>query len=228
MDRKARCEKNAKCPRTYININNIYRYQSPMSKQHNFGTLASAALLLLGTSAHVNAANDNATMLFSANIVAATCSVGTTHSQIDFGNYLPEDFKGLKAFQPISSRVFTLDLSNCKAVTGAAGVSAGVEVVGTPSPVDNKVFNDNVTQNVGILISELDGNGKPDLGNPILANQRLEMAAGTTTAPLGPDNMNNLQLPLAASLVPIVAGSALSNTDIGQVKSQITFQFYYQ
>ncbi|MGK8665343.1 fimbrial protein [Serratia marcescens] len=175
-------------------------------------SLTSAVALLLAGSGAVQASS-NAQLTITANVVAATCDVSLSKSNLDLGNFPKSAFSTVATPVNGSVKTFTVGLSNCETPT-AAGDTASLIVSGQTLGGNPNIFNSTET-NTGIMLSEVATPAKY-----ITAGQKLTIAtAGTTPAS---SDFN-------AKLLTLQAGLASTSTtpDTGAVSAPILFSFAY-
>lgn len=175
-------------------------------------TLAPVALVLLATSG-VSMAASNAQMTITANVVAATCDVSVSNSNLDLGNFSKSSFLGVAT--PVASSVknFTVGLSNCEAPK-AAGDTAKVVISGQTLGGNPNMFNSTGT-NTGVMISPVSAPNQY-----IKAGDNLLIATAADPAAVG--DFNGKALSLQAGLA-----STSTTPDIGLVSAPVVFSFVY-
>ena len=179
-------------------------------------SLAPAAVILLAAGNYAHAAT-NAQLTITANVVASTCDVSLSTSNLDLGNYSPKDFKAAGAAKPIaaSQKTFTVGLSGCE--TPEAGATAGVTVSGQTLAGNPNIFNASGT-NAGVMLSIVDA------ADTYFTNgQKLELAKAGETAPTDASDFNGKTMSLKVGL----ASASADNVDIGAVSAPILFSFAY-
>lgn len=177
-------------------------------------TLTPAALLLLAVAGGAQAAN-NAQIVITGNVVAATCDVSASTNTLDVGNHTPAEFTSVAIPVTTNQRQFTVGLSNCQTPLAANDV-AGLVVNGQTLAGNPNIFNSSGT-NTGVMLSLASA---PTTF--ITAGQKLDIATATTT-PLNASDFNGKTLTFNAAL----ASSSTTGVDLGSVNAPITFQFAY-
>lgn len=175
-------------------------------------TLAPVVLAVLVGTNMAQAAN-NAQMTVTANVVAATCDVSLSTTNLDLGNYSKTAFTAIATPVATSIRNFTVGLSNCEAPT-TAGDKANLIVSGQTLGGNPNMFNTTGT-NTGIMLSET---SSPTAY--ITTGQKLSVATAGATPAAGDFNAKSLSLQ---------AGLASTSTtpDLGLVNAPILFSFAY-
>ena len=178
----------------------------------NLLTLAPAALLLMAAAGGAQAAS-NAQMTITANVVAATCDVSLSTTNLDLGNYTSSQFGAVATPIAASVKPFTVGLSNCQTPL-AADDTAGLVVSGQTLGGNPNMFNTTGT-NTGIMLSQVSAPGVY-----FTNNQKLNVATAGSTPATGDFNAKTLSLQ---------AGLASTSTtaDLGAVSAPILFSFAY-
>lgn len=170
------------------------------------------AVLFAGTGiAH---AASNGQMTITANVVAATCDVSISNSNLDLGNHSKAAFTEVATPIVDSVKSFTVGLNNCDSPSIAVGDQASLVVTGQTLGGNPNIFNSTGT-NTGIMLSQV---ATPT--NYISSGQKLTVATASTNPTEGDFNAKvlSLQAGLAStSLTP----------DIGMVSAPILFSFAY-
>ena len=177
-------------------------------------TLTPTALLLLTMAGGVQAAS-NTTIHITGTVVAATCDVSASTTNLDLGNYRPSQF--LTPATPVASsqRQFTVGLSNCQTPL-AVSDTANLLVTGATLGGNANIFSDSGT-NTGVMLSLV--SSPTDF---ISSGDKLLVA--TATAITDATDFNGQTLSFNAGLA---SSSSLANVDLGTVSAPITFQFAY-
>lgn len=195
----------------YIHIDSIQiQYMVNIMRKSLF-IIAPVAFALLAGIGPAQAAS-NAEITITANVVAATCDVSISKSNLDLGNYSKTQFT--TAATPIAGSVktFTLDLSNCEDPKAADSV-AGLTVTGQTLSGNTNIFNSTGT-NTGIMLSL-----PSSPSTYITAGETVDFANTATTAA----DLNGQTLTLQAGL----ATTSTTAPDIGQVSAPVLFSFVY-
>lgn len=159
-------------------------------------------------------AASNAQMTITASVVAATCDVSLSNSNLELGNFATTQFTGGVAV-PVSSSIkpFTVGLSNCEAPK-SAGDTANLVISGQTLGGNPNVFNSTGT-NTGIMISQV---SSPN--NYIKAGDKLKVA--TAADPATASDFNGKIVSLQAGVA-----STSATPDIGIINAPILFSFAY-
>lgn len=175
-------------------------------------TLAPVVATLLAGSGVAQAAS-NAQMTITANVVAATCDVSLSNTNLDLGNYSKSAFTSVATPVTQSVKTFTVGLSNCE-TPAKAGDKASLIVTGQTLGGNPNIFNSTGT-NTGVMISEV---ATPTAY--ITSGQKLAVATAGATPAAGDFNAKSIRLQ---------AGLASTSTtpDIGLVNAPVLFSFAY-
>ncbi|MEQ0077193.1 hypothetical protein [Klebsiella sp. CN_Kp116] len=156
----------------------------------------------------------NAQMTITSNVVASTCDVSVSNTNLDLGNFNKSAFQAVGVAKPITSSIknFTVGLSNCE--TPTAGGVARLKVTGQTLAGNSNIFNSTGT-NTGIML-----NLKDQANVYINAGDKLDIATAGDTPTSGDFNGKTLSLQ---------AGLASSSTtpDIGEINAPVLFSFIY-
>lgn len=180
--------------------------------RYPLSALNPVALMLFAATGSVHAAS-NAQMVITGNVVAATCDVSLSTSNLDLGNHTPAVFTVVAKPVPQSLKTFTLGLSNCQAPL-AANDTANVTVSGQTVAGNPNIFNSSGTD-TGVMLSTV---LRPN--DYINAGSKLEIASAKST-PAASD-FNAKTITLQAGLA-----STSATPQIGTVNAPVLFSFTY-
>jgi len=177
--------------------------------------MAPAAVILLAATNYAHAAT-NAQLTVTANVVASTCDVSLSTSNLDLGNFSPKSFKAAGVAKPVSEsqKTFTVGLSDCE--TPEANATAGLMVSGQTLAGNPNIFNASGT-NTGVMLSSV-ANADQFFKN----GEKLVLAKANGTDPAAGD-FNGKTVSLKVGL----AAASTDNIDIGTVSAPILFSFAY-
>lgn len=180
--------------------------------RYRLSALTPVALMLFAATGSVHATS-NAQMVITGNVVAATCDVSLSTSNLDLGNHTPAAFTQVAKPVPGSIKTFTLGLSNCQAPL-AAGDTANVTISGQTVGGNPYIFNSSGTD-IGVMLSLV---SKQD--DYISAGTKLEIAKAQGTP--APSDFNAKTITLQAGLA-----STSAAPQIGTVNAPVLFSFTY-
>lgn len=175
-------------------------------------TLVPVAMVILASTGAAKAAS-NAQMTITGNVVASTCDVSVSNSNLDLGNFAKSSFTTIATPVADSIKPFTVGLSNCDAPT-AAGDQAKVVISGQTLGGNPNMFNSTGT-NAGVMISLV---STPNAF--VKAGDNLLVA--TASDPASVADFNGKAISLQAGL----ASTSLT-PDIGAVNAPVIFSFAY-
>lgn len=178
----------------------------------NTFALTSVALALLATSS-VSLAATNAQMTITGDIVAVTCDVSVSNSNLDLGNFKESDFSAIATPIAASVKKFTVGLNNCG--TPTASKIAGVTVRGQTLGGNPTIFNSTGT-NTGVMMKVA---GSSDY---VAAGDTIDIATADATTPVAGD-FNGKTISMEAGLAKSVTAA-----DLGHINAPVIFSFAYR
>lgn len=177
-------------------------------------TLPPAALLLLTLVNGAQAAS-NTTVQITGSVVAATCDVSSSTTNLDLGNYTPGDFTAVATPIADSVQQFVVSLTNCQNPLEIDD-TANLVVAGTTLGGSTNIFNTSGT-NAGVMLSQT---STPTA----FINTGDKLLVSTATKTTDASDFNGKSLRFNAGLA---SSSSLNGVNIGTVSAPITFQFVY-
>lgn len=177
-------------------------------------TLTPAALLLL-TLANGAQAASNTTVQITGSVVAATCDVSSSATNLDLGNYTPSEFTTVATPITGSMQQFSVSLTNCQNPL-KSGDTANLVVAGTTLGGSTNIFNSSGT-NAGVMLSQASS-------PTVFINAGDKLLVSTATEITNSTDFNGKSLSFIAGLA---SSSSKNGVNIGTVSAPITFQFVY-
>lgn len=181
-----------------------------MRKSTFIFSAVSAAVLAASFSTQ---AATNAQMTITGDVVAVTCDVSVSTSNLDLGNHKQTDFTAVATPVAASVKPFTVGLNNCD--TPAAGKIAGVTLRGQTLGGNPNIFNSTGT-NTGVMVKLASTSGFISNGDTV------DIATADATTPAVGD-FNGKTISLEAGLA-----KSSATADFGHINAPVLFSFAYR